>query len=199
MNKPVVDAATKAAQDADAAIREYEFSRDRYMYTLRTAAEEQVMKTVGPRREKLNGEIENLRVLSRVRAETRTDAVKAYAQRFPSRVQGTAFLPPSPTDRVGGGADKLFKSAMKAHEELNEVTDILKRRREALDTLETEMRAILQKRNEELIRILETPEGLENAFKRDPLLGRAHARMKAAVAQRDALLGVGTQSESAAP
>ncbi len=198
MNKPGVDAATKAAQDADAAIREYEFSRDRYMYALRAAAEEAVMKSVAPRRDKLNGEIENLRVLSRLRADTRTDAVKAYAQRCPSRVQGTAFLPPGPTDRVGGGAEKLFKSAMKAHEELTEVTDILKKRREALDTLETEMRAILQKRNEELIRMLETPEGLENAFKRDPLLGRAHARMKAAIAQRDALLAAGAKSETAA-
>jgi len=197
LNKPGVDAATKAAQDADAAIREYEFSRDRYMYALRVAAEEAVVKSVAPRRDKLNSEIENLRVLSRLRADTRAEAVKAYAQRCPSRVQGTAFLPPGPADRVGG-ADKLFKTAMKAHEDLTEVTDILKKRREALDTLETEMRAILQKRNEELIRMLETPDGLENAFKRDPLLSRAYARMKAAVAQRDALAGASTQSETAA-
>jgi hypothetical protein len=46
--------------------------------------------------------------------------------------------------------------------------------------------------------MLETPEGLENAFKRDPLLGRAHARMKAAIAQRDALLAAGAKSETAA-
>jgi hypothetical protein len=187
-----VDPAAKAAQEAEAAIHEYEFSRDRYMHSLRVAAEEQVAKAVGPRREKLAQEIENLRSLVRVRSEARTEAVKAYAQRCPGRVQGTAFLPPAPTDRVGNfGVDKLFKAAMKAHEELTEVNEILKKRREALDALDTEMRSILQKRNEDLIKMLETPVGLENAFKRDPLLGRAHARMKAAVAQRDALRGTG--------
>jgi hypothetical protein len=193
VNKSGVDDATKAAQDADAAIREYEFSRDRYMLTLRAAAEEQVRKAMGPRHDKLNDEIGNLRTLARVRSDARTAAVKAYAQRCPSRVQGTAFLPPGPAERVGGG-DKLFKAAMKAHEEFTEVNEILKKRKEALDAIEVEMRAILQKRNEELIRMLETPSGLENAFKRDPLLGRAHARMKTAVAQRDALLGAGAAS-----
>jgi hypothetical protein len=33
---------------------------------------------------------------------------------------------------------------------------------------------------------------LANAFKRDPLLGQAHARMKAALAQRDAAQAGGT-------
>ncbi len=197
LNKPGVDDATKAAQDADAAIREYEFSRDRYMLTLRAAAEEQVLKAFGPRRDKLNEEINNLRTLARVRSDARTTAVKAYAQRCPTRVQGTAFLPPGPAERVGGG-DKLFKAAMKAHEEFNEVNDILKKRKDAIDAIEAEMRTILQKRNEDLIRMLETPSGLENAFKRDPLLGRAHARMTAAVANRDALQGAGAATPGTA-
>jgi hypothetical protein len=197
VNKPSVDDATKAAQDADAAIREYEFSRDRYMHTLRSDAEEQVVKAFAPRREKLGKEVENLRTLARVRSDARTTAVKAYAQRCPTRVQGTAFLPPGPAERVGGG-DKLFKAAMKAHEEFNEVNEILKKRKEALDAIDVEMRTILQKRHEELIRMLETPTGLENAFKRDPLLSRAHARMKAAVAQRDALVGADSASPETA-
>ncbi len=198
MSNTGADAAAKAVQEAEAAIREYEFSRDRYMYALRVAAEEQVMKSVGPRREKLSSEIENLRVLARVRGEARTEAVKAYAQRCPTRVQGTAFLPPGPAERVGNfGVEKLFKVAMKAHEELTEVNDILKKRRDALDALESEMRTILQKRNDDLIKQLETPGGLENAFKRDPLLSRAHARMKAAIAQRDALAGAASEGIAA--
>ena len=188
MIKPGVDAASKAAMEAEAAIREYEASRDRYCHTLRADAEEKVLKTVVARRQKLTDEIENLRMLAKMRGDARTAALKAYAQRCPGRVTATSLLPPAATDRVGGfGVDKLFKTAVKAAEEFNEVNDILKKRRASLEEIESEMRTVLQKHNDDLIRFLETPTGLENAFKRDPLLGRAHARMKAAVAQRDAV------------
>ena len=40
----------------------------------------------------------------------------------------------------------------------------------------------------DLIAQLETPTGLEGAFKRDPLLARAHARMQAAEARRESVL-----------
>jgi hypothetical protein len=101
-------------------------------------------------------------------------------------VSATSLLPPAPTDRVGNfGVDKLFKSAVKAAEDFNEVNEILRKRRESLDVIDTEMREVLQKHNEDLIAFLETPDGLANAFKRDPLLGQAHARMKAAIAARD--------------
>ncbi len=199
MNKPGVDAASKAAQEADAAIREYELSRDRYFHTLRADAEEKVLKTVVKRREKLTEEIENLRSLARIRNDARAVALKAYAQRCPGRVTSTSLLPPSPTDHISG-ADKLFKAAVKAAEEFAEVNDILKKRRDAMEAIETEMRTALQKHNDDLVRFLETPTGLENAFKRDPLLGRAHARMKAAIAQRDALAATGAATpETAAP
>jgi hypothetical protein len=187
VNKPGVDAAGKAAMEAEAAIREYELSRDRYFQSLRLDAEESVAKSVATRREKLIEEIENLRALAKVRAEARTQALRAYQQRCPGRVTATSLLPPAATDRMGG-ANKLFKAAVKVAEEFNEVNDILKKRREALEAIEAEMRTVLQKHNDDLIRFLETPSGLENAFKRDPLLGRAHARMKAAIAARDAAI-----------
>jgi hypothetical protein len=199
VNKPGVDAASKAAQEADAAIREYELSRDRYFVTLRADAEEKVRASVVKRTGKLSEEIENLRSLARIRNDARAIALKAYAERCPGRVTATSLLPPSPTDHIAG-ADKLFKAAVKAAEEFAEVNDILKKRREAMEAIETEMRATLRKHNEDLVRFLETPSGLENAFKRDPLLGRAYARMKAAIAQRDALAATGAATpETAAP
>jgi hypothetical protein len=174
--------------EAEAAIREYELSRDRYCHSLRVDAEEKVAKSVAKRREKLTEEIENLRALAKMRNDARTEALRVYAQRCPGRVTASSLLPPAATDRIGG-ADKLFRAAVKAAEEFAEVNDILRKRREALEAIETEMRTVLQKHNDDLIRFLETPSGLENAFKRDPLLGRAHARMQAAIAQRDALIG----------
>jgi hypothetical protein len=196
VNKPGVDAAGKAAMEAEAAIREYELSRDRYFHSLRVDAEEKVAKSVATRREKLLEEIENLRALTKIRGDARTQALRVYQQRCPGRVTATSLLPPAATDRMGG-ADKLFKAAVKAAEEFAEVNDILKKRREALEAIESEMRTVLQKHNDDLIRFLETPSGLENAFKRDPLLGRAHARMKAAIAQRDAVLAAASAPASA--
>jgi hypothetical protein len=46
------------------------------------------------------------------------------------------------------------------------------------------LRTVLEQHGRELIAQLETPTGLEGTFKRDPLLGRAHARMLAAEARR---------------
>jgi hypothetical protein len=197
VNKPGVDAAGKAAMEAEAAIREYELSRDRYFHVLRVDAEERVAKSVAGRREKLIEEIDNLRSLARIRNDARAQALRVYGQRCPGRVTSTSLLPPAATDRLGG-ADKLFKAAVKAAEEFAEVNDILIKKREALEAIEAEMRAVLQKHNEDLIRFLETPSGLENAFKRDPLLGRAHARMMAAIAHRDALSGANASPEIAA-
>ncbi len=186
--------------EAEVALREYELSRDRYLHTLRADAEAQLVKAVGVRREKLVREIENLHALAAMRAETRTAAVRAYAQRCPARVTATSMLPPGPAERVGGnGVDKLYKIAVKAAEEFNEVNDVLRKRRESLEEIDREMRDVLHKQNEELIRVLESPDGLATAFKRDPLLGLAHTRMKAAAASRDAALhGAGTPPEAAA-
>jgi hypothetical protein len=146
------------------------------------------MQSVERRRDKLIEEIENLRLLALARGDARAEAVKAYGQRCPARVTPTSLLPPTAGDRVGNFAvDRLFKAAVKAAEEFNEVNDLLRKRRAALGDIDVELRTVLQKHNDDLIRALETPDGLANAFKRDPLLGHAHARMKAALARRDAL------------
>jgi hypothetical protein len=49
------------------------------------------------------------------------------------------------------------------------------------------VRTVLEQHGRDLIAQLESPAGLEGAFKRDPLLGRAHARMLAAAARRESV------------
>jgi hypothetical protein len=175
------------SHEADEAIRTYELSRDRYMQTIRADAEQKVVQSVSKRRQKLVEEIDNLRALAKVRADQRTEAVRIYAQRCPTRVTPTSLVPPGAADRMGNfGVDKLFKLAVKAAEDFNEVNEILRKRREGLESIDTEIREVLQKHTDDLIAFLETPDGLANAFRRDPLLGQAHARMKSAIALRDA-------------
>jgi hypothetical protein len=173
--------------DYDASVREYHASRARYIYTVTADTEKKLMETVAKRREPLKEEITNLTSLARARFETRQTTLRAYAAKAPSRVSSGGLLPPSPAERMIGGIDKLYKTAVKAAEEFNEVNEIIKKRKEKLDKIDDEVRTVVEQHGRDLIAQLETPIGLEGAFKRDPLLGRAHARMLAAEARRESV------------
>ncbi len=179
----------KGAMDYDATVAEYHASRARYLRTLAGDAEKKLLEMVAKRREPIAEEITNLTTLARVRFETRQATLKAYAAKAPGRVTAGGLLPPSTQERMIAGIDKLYKAAVKAAEEFNEVNEIIKKRKEKLDAIDREMRNALEQQGRELIAQLETPTGLEGAFKRDPLLARAHARMLAAQARRTAVRG----------
>jgi hypothetical protein len=175
--------------DYDAAVSEYHASRARYIRSVTADTEQKLMETVAKRRDPLKEEINNLTSLARSRYDARQTTLKAYAAKAPSRVTAGGLLPPSPAERVIGGIDKLYKAALKAAEEFNEVNDIIKKRKEKIDQIDSEVRSVVQQLGHDLIAQLETPTGLEGAFKRDPLLGRAHARMIAAEARRESVRG----------
>ena len=90
-----------------------------------------------------------------------------------------------PTDRVVTGIGKLYKAATAAADEYREVTEIIKKRKEQprRDRLEAPRENRTVRRD--LIAQLETKAGLDAAFRRDPLLSRAHARMLASKARKD--------------
>ena len=173
--------------DYDASVREYHASRARYIRSVTADTEKKLMETVAKRRDPLKEEINNLSSLARARFAERQTTLKAYAAKAPGRVTSGGLLPPSPAERMIGGIDKLYKAAVKAAEEFNEVNEIIKKRKEKLDQIDNEVRTVLEQHGRELIAQLETPTGLEGAFKRDPLLGRAHARMVAAEARRESV------------
>lgn len=174
--------------DYDSAVREYHASRARYIRTVTTDTEKKLMETVAKRRDPLKEEINNLSALARSRFEARQMTLRAYAAKAPGRVSASGLLPPSPAERMIGGIDKLYKSAVKAAEEFNEVNEIIKKRKEKLDKIDDEVRTVLEQHGRDLIAQLETPTGLEGAFKRDPLLERAHSRMAAAEARRESVM-----------
>gem|GEM_PF-2328649 len=173
--------------DYDASVREYHASRARYIRTVTADTEKKLLETVAKRREPLKEEINNLTSLARARFDARQMTLKAYAARAPGRVTASGLLPPSPAERMIGGIDKLYKTAVKSAEEFAEVNDILKKRKEKLEKIDDEVRTVLEQHGRDLIAQLESPTGLEGAFKRDPLLGRAHARMLAAEARRESV------------
>jgi hypothetical protein len=186
------------AGEYDTSVREYHASRARYIRTVTTDTEKKLMETVAKRRDPLKEEINNLQALARARFETRQSTLKAYAAKAPGRVTTSGLLPPSAAERMTGGIDKLYKAAVKAAEEFNEVNEIIKKRKEKLDAIDHEVRTVLEQHGRDLIAQLETPTGLEGAFKRDPLLERAHSRMIAAEARRESVLGATLPAEAPA-
>jgi len=184
------------ASEYDASVREYHASRARYIRTVTTDTEKKLMETVAKRRDPLKEEINNLQALARARFEARQSTLKAYAAKAPGRVSTGGLLPPSPAERMVGGIDKLYKAAVKAAEEFNEVNEIMKKRKEKLDAIDHEVRTVLEQHGRDLIAQLESPTGLEGAFKRDPLLERAHSRMVAAEARRESVLESTLPSEA---
>ena len=183
------------AGEYDTSVREYHASRARYIRTVTTDTEKRLLETVAKRREPLKEEINNLQALARARFETRQSTLKAYAAKAPGRVSTSGLQPPSPAERMTGGIDKLYKAAVKAAEEFNEVNEIIKKRKEKLDAIDHEVRTVLEQHGRDLIAQLETPTGLEGAFKRDPLLERAHSRMIAAEARRESVRGATLPAE----
>lgn len=174
----------------DAAVAEYHASRARYIRTVMADTEKKLSETVAKRRDPIKDELTNLTALAKARYQTRQETLRAYQQKAPGRVTAQGLLPPSPAERMIGGIDKIYKAAVKAAEEFNEVNDIVKKRKEKLEAIESEARDYLEQYGRDLIAQLETPTGLEGAFKRDPLLARAHQRMLAAEARRNAVLEV---------
>jgi hypothetical protein len=138
------------------------------------------MATIGKRREPIVEELSNLTILAHSRYDGYQSALRAYSAKAPRRVTAGGLLPPSPADRIVPGIDKLYRAAIKAADEFREVNEIIKKRRATLDELDWKMRVKVEQYGRDLIAKLETPAGLEGAFKRDPLLARAHARMLAA-------------------
>lgn len=154
----------------DGSIAEYQASRTRFIRSVTADVQARLMASVEKRRAPLITELNDLTVLGRDRNETYRAAVAAYKT------------------TTGAKSAGLQKAALKAAAEYKEVEAIIKKRREALEAIDRRLRVEIEQYGRELINQLETPAGLEAAFKRDPLLGRAHARMLAAQARRGAIL-----------
>lgn len=177
------DAERDSYQDARA---EYHASRVRYIRSVTSGVEDRLMERIGHRRDPIVEEITNLTLVAHNRYETYRAALKAYASKAPRRVTSGGLLQPSPAERMIAGVDKLYRAAVKAAAEFSEVNDIIKKRKVKLEEMDWKMRARVEEYGHNLIAQLETPSGLESAFKRDPLLGRAHARMVSAQLARKA-------------
>ena len=79
--------------------------------------------------------------------------------------------------------DKYYRAAQKAAEELDEVNELLRKRRDRLDAMERETRRSIYLREEAVRKKLQTPEGLA-ALHADPMVKAAFAKMQGVMNER---------------
>jgi hypothetical protein len=160
---------------------QYDFAKTRFVRTVTGDGVARIVEHAAQRRGKLRAEIDNLRVLVRMRHETAVEHARAYGAILPHRVGKTWIQPPAHTEKVGHfhGSERFYKQAARAAKEYVEIRDLLAKRREELVTMETDLRQALDDREAALIRQMESPRGLQSALQRDPLLNIAYKKLQA--------------------
>jgi hypothetical protein len=169
----------------EATISAYESAKLRYIRAITQDAETKLREAFGKRREAINDEISNLRSLAKTRGDSAAAAAQRYAVKLPHRVRKTGVRPPSFWERLMtfNSVDKFYRSAQKAAEELDEVNELLRKRRDRLDAMERETRRSIYLREEAVRKKLQTPEGLA-ALHADPMVKAAFAKMQGVMNER---------------
>jgi hypothetical protein len=169
----------------EAVIAAYESAKLRYIRAITQDAETKLRDAFSKRREAINEEIINLRSLAKSRQDVASAAAAKYATKLPNRVKKSGVKPPSFWERVRtfNTVDRYYRDAAKAQEELDEVNELLRKRRDRLDAMERETRRSIYLREEAVRKKLQTPEGLA-ALHADPMVKAAFSRMQGVMNER---------------
>jgi hypothetical protein len=168
-----------------AVIQAYENAKLRYIRGITAEAENKLREAFAKRREAINEEIANLRVLSKSRQESATAAAAAYGKKLPHRVRKSGVRKPSFFERLRtfNAVSKLYNNASRAQSELDEVNDLLRKRRDRLEQMERETRRSIYLREESVRKKLQTPAGLA-ALHADPMVKAAFQKMQSVMNER---------------
>lgn len=169
----------------EALIQAYEGAKLRYIRGITADAETKLREAFAKRREAINEEIGNLRMLAKARQEVAMSTAQKYAVKLPHRVKKTGVRPPSFWERLitFNSIDRFYRNASIAAEELEEVNELMRKRRDRLDAMERETRRSIYLREEAVRKKLQTPEGLA-ALHGDPMVKAAFTKMQAVMNER---------------
>jgi hypothetical protein len=169
----------------EAAIAAYESAKLAYIRAITQDAENKLREAFAKKREAINDEIANLRALSKTKQDAANAATARYALRFPHRVRKAGVRPPSLWERICtfNRVESLYREAAKASEALDEVNDLLRKRRDRLDAMERETRRSIYLREEAVRKKLQTPEGLASLHA-DPMVRSSFAKMQSVMNDR---------------
>ena len=188
MSSDVRDQAGQTKPDFErdeSVLQAYENAKLRYIRGITQEAETKLREAFAKRREAINEEIGNLRTLARTRQDAANAAAGAYGKKLPRRVRKSGVRPPSLWERIRSfnRVTKLYRIAARAGSELDEVNELLRKRRDRLEQMERETRRSIYLREESVRKKLQTPEGLA-ALHADPMVKAAFAKMQAVMNER---------------
>ncbi len=171
----------------DAAAAAYEAAKQRYIRAVVEQSEAALHEAFVKRRSELSEEVDSLTAVVKTRQETFETAAAAYAVRLPHRVKKTVVRPPSFFERLRtfNAIGRFYRRAADAANLLDDAQAMLRKRRDAIDTLERETKRTIYLREEAVRKRLQTPEGLAELHN-SPLVRGAYARLQAAQADRAA-------------
>jgi len=169
----------------EAVVRAYENAKLAYIRGITLEAENKLREAFAKRREAINEEIGNLRTLAKSRQDTATQAAAAYGKILPNRVRKSGVRAPSFFERLRtfNRVSRLYRNAAKAGAELDEVNELLRKRRDRLEQMERETRRSIYLREESVRKKLQTPEGLA-ALHADPVVKASFQKMQAVMNER---------------
>ena len=169
----------------ESVIAAYENAKLRYIRGITADAEQKLRDAFAKRREAVNEEIGNLRSLQKTRQDAALQAAQRYATKLPHRVRKSGVRPPSFWERLitFNAIDKYYTAAQKANDELDEVNELLRKRRDRLDAMERETRRSIYLREEAVRKKLQSPEGLA-ALHADPMVKAAFQKMQGVMNER---------------
>jgi hypothetical protein len=169
----------------EAAVAAYESAKLAYIRAITMDAENRLRDAFSRKREAINDELANLRALAKERQAAASAAAAGYALRLPHRVRKGGVRPPSIWERLRtfNRIDAWYRAAVKAAAELDDVNDLVRKRRDRLDAIERETRRSIYLREEAVRKKLQTPEGLASLHA-DPMVRHAFAKLQGVMNER---------------
>jgi len=163
----------------------YEDAKLRYIRSKTAGAEEKLRDDFAKRRDEVNAEITTLQELFERHRGAAAASVQAYAARLPHRVRRGLISAPSLWERVCSfnAVSGLYRAAQRSAADVDEVVELLRKRRARIDAMESETRRAIYLREDAVRKRLQTPEGLE-ALQSDPIVKAAFQKLQAANTER---------------
>jgi hypothetical protein len=188
LSSSLPDAARSGVADLerdDAALAAYEGAKLAYIRAITQNAENRLREAFSKKRESINDELAELRALARERQAAASAATARYALRLPHRVRKGGVRPPSIWERLRtfNRIDAAYRAAVTAADALDNVNDLIRKRRDRLDAMERETRRSIYLREEAVRKKLQTPEGLASLHA-DPMVRRAFAKLQGVMNER---------------
>lgn len=151
-----------------AAISTYEEARQRFERRETQEAESEIRSQFAKRREAIRAEIAVAGSLLEQRVEKAQQALGAYAQRYPKRMERNRALKPSFLERLLslGAASKLYRATVRAAAEASDTQSLRRRKEHDEEELEQQLKRALYLQEDALKKRLTSQDGIETFHRR---------------------------------